>query len=96
MINGKLKKILNRYKNLRIVKMAHNRDFFTLHGFHLNALRKKWISNELADSIRLLCAIPKKTPSIHLPWKSEDSWIKPRKNEDTRINKMQDGKMKML
>jgi hypothetical protein len=54
---------------------------------------KKWINNELADSIRLLCATPKKTPSIHLPWKSEDSWIKPRKNEDTRINKMQDGKM---
>jgi hypothetical protein len=94
--NRKLKKILNRYKNLSIVNMAHNRYFFTLHGFHLNALGKKWISSELADSIRLLCATHKKTPSIHLPWKSEDSWINLRKNEDTRINKMQDGKMKML
>jgi hypothetical protein len=76
--------------------MAQNRDYFTSQGFHLNALGKKWISNELVDSIRLLCDTFKKTPSIQLPWKNEDRWLKPRENEDTRINKVQDGKMKIL
>ena len=94
--NRKLKKILKRYKNVRIVNMGQNRDYFTLQGFHLNALGKRWISNELADSIGQLCATFKKTPSIQLPWKNEDSWVKPKENEDTRINELQDGKMKML
>jgi hypothetical protein len=94
--NRRLKKVLKSYKNVRIVDMGLNRDYFTSQGFHLNALGKRWISNELADSIVQLCATFKKTPSIQLPWRSKDSWVKPRVNEVTRMDELQDGKMKML
>jgi hypothetical protein len=67
--------------------MTHNRDYSTSQGFHLNALAKKWVSNELADSIRLLCVTSNKTPSFHLPWKREEQESLS-KNEDTVTNKV--------
>ena len=69
--NRKLQKSMKIFSNVHTCPMSSNRDHYTMHGFHMNARGKHWITITWASIIKSLQFSSLSTPIILLPEKNE-------------------------
>jgi hypothetical protein len=71
--NRNLQKLMKAYGHILTCSMTNKRDHYTSHGFHMNTLRKNWITNVLAKITKTPLTSSLIRPTIPLPWNSDNS-----------------------